>query len=381
MTDDYRSTSCYPDGLAPSRRSFLAVLAAAAAGAAVPSISHGEAAVPIAGTDGVVHLNYNENPLGPSPAAIAAILESGLTEANRYADIDGIIEAVARHVGMPTGNVLVGCGSTEFLQFTPWAFLKDRGSMVLPTPTYGWSGGVARTMGRRVVEVPLGRSGVVDSERLRKAIRRDTRIVYLANPNNPTGASIPHEEVVALVEALPRGAILMLDEAYHEFLSDSGRSLELVRQDAPVLVLRTFSKAYGLAGLRLGYAVASFEVLAQLRTVWWGDLGLNTSARIGGPAALADSGHVKRYIETIDSGLAQLRSGLKGLGFDPYPHRAPFLMVDFGRSTDALVRALLEQRFLVRPGRIWGMPTCMRVSVGTAVDNAAFLSAIQQLTA
>ncbi len=384
-----RSWSCYPDGIQPTRRAFLKTLAtaAAAAGTSFPAMTSGQESVPVGGPipafppggfpEGSAQLNFNENPLGPSKKVIAALLDSGFADANRYNYIDPLIEAIANHHDMPFENVFVGCGSTEFLQFTPWAFLRDGGNLVMPTPSYGWSGMVAESMGRRVVRVPLGQHGVVDTARMKKSIRRDTRIVYLANPNNPTGAPIPHEEIVSLVEALPSGAVLMVDQAYHDFLPDGDRVFDLVRKGAPILVLRTFSKAYGMAGLRLGYAIGSDVVLGTLRSVWWGDYGINTAARIAGPVALADQKHVQRYIELIDKGLVQLRSGLTDLGLKPYPYRAPFFMVDFGRPTTGLVRSLYNQQIYVRPGSFWGMPNFMRISVATARDNETFLKAIR----
>ena len=386
-----RSWSCYPDGLQPTRRAFLKTLAAAAAvaGTSFPAVTSGQeslpAGAPIPGfppggfPEGSTQLNFNENPLGPSKKVIAALLDSGFVDANRYNYIEPLIEAIADHHGIPFDTVLVGCGSTEFLQFTPWAFLRDGGNLVMPTPSYGWSGMVAESMGRQVIRVPLGENGVVDTARMKKSIRRDTRIVYVANPNNPTGAPIPHEEIVTLAEAVPSGAVLMVDEAYHDFLPDGDLAFDLVRSDVPILVLRTFSKAYGMAGLRLGYAIGSDQVLARLRTVWWGDFGINTATKIAGPVALADQKHVQRYIKLIDEGLVQLRSGLIGFGMKPYPYRAPFFMVDFGRPTVELVRALYNQQIYVRPGRVWNMPNFMRISVGTANENSTFLKAIHEL--
>jgi len=388
-----RSWSCYPDGLHPTRRAFLKTLAAAAAaaGTSFPSVSSAQESVPTGGPvpdfppggfpEGSAQLNFNENPLGPSKKVIAALLESGFADANRYNYIDPLIEAIAGHHEMPVENVLVGCGSTEFLQFTPWAFLRDGGNLVMPTPSYGWSGMVAESMGRRVVRVPLGDLGVVDTARLKRSIRRDTRIVYVANPNNPTGAPIPHEEIVSLLEAVPSGAVLMVDQAYHDFLPAADRAFDLVRQGAPILVLRTFSKAYGLAGLRLGYAIGSDSVLGRLRTVWWGDYGINTATRIAGPVALADQKHVQRYIEMIDKGLAQLRSGLTDLGLKPYPYRAPFFLVDCGGPSTELVRSLYNRQIYVRSGALWGMPNFMRISVGTARDNETFLKALSGILA
>lgn len=389
---DDRSWSCYPHGLKPNRRGFLKTLALAAAAAGTQlgsttfgqEVSSAEQSIPSFPPGGLakgsVQLNYNENPLGPSPKAIAAILEDGLTEANRYNDIDPLTDAIAFHNRVPSKNVLVGCGSTEFLQFVPWAYLNDGGTMVLPAPSYGWSAGVAQAMGREVIKVPINDSGAVDTAAIKKAITRDTRIVYLANPNNPTGAAIPADDVKALAEAVPVGGVLIVDEAYHEFLPDRN-ALDLVRGGAPVLVLRTFSKAYGMAGLRLGYAIGPDEVIKTVKSVWWGDFGINTAARVAGPAALEDTAHVQRYIKLIDEGLEQLRAGLKRLGARPYPYRAPFFMADFGRSTGELVRSLRERKILVQPGSNWEMPTFMRISVGTAGDNEGFLEAVGDLLA
>ena len=278
--DNDRLCSCYPEGVLATRRAFLGSLAAAAAVAGVSSTAlalDGEirpAEEPIPGfppggfPDGSVQLNFNENPLGPSPKAMSALIEGGLRGASRYNYIDPLVEAIARHHGISAESVLVGCGSTEFLQFTPWAYLNDGGSIVLPSPSYGWSGGVAQAMGREAIRVPLGTLGRVDVTAMKKAIRSDTRMVYVANPNNPTGAPIAREEIVALAETVPTGGVLIVDEAYHDFLPDGDGSLDLVRRDLPVLVLRTFSKAYGLAGLRLGYAVGSAAVLERVRRVW-----------------------------------------------------------------------------------------------------------------
>ena len=386
-----RSWSCYPDGLHPTRRAFLKTLAAAAAaaGTSFPAATSGQESVPTGEPipayppggfpKGSAQLNYNENPLGPSKKVMAALVENGFEDANRYNYIDPLIEAIADHHDMPFESVLVGCGSTEFLQFTPWAYLNDGGSIVLPAPSYGYSAGVAETMGRRAIRVPLGENGVVDTKRLKKAIRRDTRIVYVANPNNPTGSHIPHEEIESLAAAVPPGGVLMVDQAYHDFLDGGDRVFDLVRQGAPVLVLRTFSKAYGLAGLRLGYAVVSDTVASTLRLVWWGDYGINTASRIAGPVALADQEHVSRYVALVDAGLAQLRTGLEALGASPYVHRAPFLMADFGKPTQGLVQSLYERQVYVQPGWLWDKPTFVRVSVGSARDNETFLKAISEL--
>ncbi len=382
-----RSWSCYPAGTASARRAFLQALAAAAAGVSISRLGFAQDGAgeplpdfPVGGfPKGAVRLNFNENPLGPSPKAIAAVLENGLRESNRYNLIDPLIERIARRHDVEKKSVLVGCGSTEFLQFAPWAFLKDGGNIVLPAPTYGWCGGVARSMGREAVEVPLGPEGTLDVPALKKAITRDTRMLYIANPNNPTGAGLPLDEVASLAEALPEGAMFLVDEAYNDFLPEGKTAIDLVKKGAPVLVARTFSKGFGLAGLRLGYAIGPDAVLDTLKNVWWGDLGVNTAVHVAAPAALDDTEHVARYVRTIDAGLEQLKSGLVKKGFKPYPHRAPFFMVDVGKTARPLVRSLQEKNVYVRDGSAWDMPTFLRVSVGTAEENESFLRTLHEL--
>ena len=384
-----RSWSCYPQGLMATRRAFLQTFATAAAASALPQAARAQDATisdePIPGfppggfPQGSTRLDFNENPLGPSPKVLEALSGNGLVEAHRYNYIDPIIDAVAKHHGVPSKNVLIGCGSTEFLQFVPWAVLKDGGNIVLPTPTYGWSAGVAESMGREAVRVPLGPLGTVDVAGLKKAMTAETRILYIANPNNPTGAALDQDAVQKLVEALPQGAVFLVDEAYHDFLPDGKSALDFVRRDAPVLVLRTYSKAFGLAGLRLGYAIGPDAVIEKVKSVWWGDFGINSAARIAGPVALADQDHVNRYIRTVDEGLDQLRTGLKALGGEPFPHRAPFFMVDMKQRARPIVRQLIEKEIFVRDGSSWDMPSFMRVSVGTATDNEIFLKALKKL--
>lgn len=382
-----RSWTCYPTGTIPARRAFLQALAAAAAGVSISRLGFAQEGAgeplplfPVGGfAEGSVRLNFNENPLGPSPKAIAAVLDSGLRESNRYNLIDPMIERIARHHLLPAKSVLVGCGSTEFLQFTPWAFLKDGGNIVLPVPTYGWCGGVAKSMGREVIEIPLGPEGEVDVAGLKKAMTRDTRMLYVANPNNPTGAGLPLDEIASLTEALPEGAVFLVDEAYNDFLPEGRSAIDLVRRGAPVLVTRTFSKGFGLAGLRLGYAIGPDAVLDVLKNVWWGDLGINSAVHVAAPAALEDTEHVARYVATVDAGLEQLKSGLASKGFKPYPHRAPFFMVDLGKTARPLVRALQERKVYVRDGSSWDMPTFLRVSVGTAEENESFLRILHEI--
>ena len=153
----------------------------------------------------------------------------------------------------------------------------------------------------------------------------------------------------------------------------------MVKKGAPIIVARTFSKAYGLAGLRLGYAISKEEIIEQLKTFWLWDLGINAAVNVAAPAALADRDHVSTYIRTVDEGLDVLRTGLKELGLASLPHRAPFFMVDLGKEAKPVVQALERKRVYVRDGKAWKKPTYLRISVGLASENQAFLEALRQV--
>jgi histidinol-phosphate aminotransferase len=326
---------------------------------------------------GAVRINFNENPLGPSPKAIAAILENGLRESNRYSYVDPLKKEIARRNGVAVENLLMGCGSTEYLQTAPWTFLRKGGRLVLAKPTYAWCAGVARVMGAEVTEVPLLADGTLDVPGMKRAMTADTKLVYIANPDNPTGASLPVTAVEDLANAMPAGAVLLVDEAYVDFLPDGKTSVSLVRAGAPVVVARTFSKAYGLAGLRLGYVLARKDLIEELKLLWTLDMGVNAAANAGGLAALSDQAHVDRYVKLVDDGLAHLRAGLSELGVKSLPHRAPFFMADLGREAAPVVRALAREQVYVRDGKSWEMPTHLRISIGLPEENRIFLEKLR----
>jgi histidinol-phosphate aminotransferase len=387
--------SCYPEGVEPSRRAFLRAVAAAAAASSLaapqrvfaqkeveggPNVGEGVPDdIPTAYPEGAVRINFNENPIGPSPKAIEAVVKHDFQGSNRYNNITPLTEAIAEHHGVSPKEVLVGCGSTEFLNIAPWTFLGDGGSMLLHDPAYGWSAKVAKSMGAKVVKVPLAPQGSMDARALRKAYNVETRFVYVANPNNPTGSTLPYEDVSLLAEALPRKAVLVVDEAYNVFLPPGKTAVDLVRDGAPVVALRTFSKAYGLAGLRLGYALAPEALIKKLETYWMLDLSINAAAAAAGPAALQDREHVDRYVRTITEAVKMLRAGAKALDLESYPHVAPFLMIDLGREAAPVLKALRKKKVYVTDGKSWGKPTFLRVSVGLAADNQAFLKTLGEV--
>ena len=316
---------------------------------------------------GPVRLNFNENPIGPSRKAIDAVVKHDFYGSNRYNNIAPLTDVIAEHHHMSPKEVLIGCGSTEFLNILPWTVLGDGGSMLLHDPAYGWSAKVAKSMGAKVVKVPLAPQGAMDGDALKKAYNDETRFVYIANPNNPTGS------------ALPKKAVLVVDEAYNVFLPPGKTGIDLVRDGAPVIALRTFSKAYGLAGLRVGYAVAPEARIKKLQTYWMLDLSINAAAAAAVPAALQDQEHLGRYVRTITEGVHLIRAGTKALGLESYPHVAPFVMVDLGRKAAPVKKALLEKNVYVTDGKSWDKPTFLRVSVGLPEDDRRFLDALGEV--
>jgi histidinol-phosphate aminotransferase len=212
---------------------------------------------------------------------------------------------------------------------------------------------------------------------MKRAFGADTRLAYIANPDNPTGASVPVDVVEDLVKALPEGAALLVDEAYYNFLPGAQSSVSLVGKGAPVVVARTFSKAFGLAGLRLGYVVAPKKLIDELKLLWTLDMGVNAAANAGGLAALSDQAHIDGYVKLIDEGLDTLRSGLSELGVQSLPHRAPFFMAELGREAAPVVLALAREKVYVRDGKAWEMPTRLRISVGLPDENRVFLEKLR----
>ncbi len=387
--------SCYPEGLVPSRRAFLKAVAAAAAATSLSSPQRAFAQSKVTGgpnvgdgvpddiptgyPQGAVRLNFNENPIGPSRKAIDAVAKHDFYGSNRYNNIAPLNDVIAEHHHVSPKEVLIGCGSTEFLNILPWTLLGDGGSMLLHDPAYGWSAKVAKSMGAKVVKVPLAPQGAMDADALKKAYNDETRFVYIANPNNPTGSALPYKDIVSLAEALPKKAVLVVDEAYNVFLPPGKAGIDLARDGASVIALRTFSKAYGLAGLRVGYAVAPEALIKRLQTYWMLDLSINAAAAAAVPAALQDQEHLGRYVRTITEGVHLIRAGTKALGLESYPHVAPFVMVDLGRKAAPVKKALLERNVYVTDGKSWDKPTFLRVSVGLPEDDRRFLDALGEV--
>lgn len=326
-----------------------------------------------------IKLASNENPLGPSPRAVEAIREA-LGGVHRYPDGSGyyLKERLSEILRLPVQQVLLGNGSTELVEILARTFLGVEGSAVMADQAF--------IMYRIAVMAVNGNARVVPLRQMRHdlpamadRIDASTRLVFIANPNNPTGTCVTHREIVEFLDRIPDGTLVVVDEAYREYVgeADYPDTLSLLKQGRRLAILRTFSKVYGLAGLRLGYALTTADVVRSAEKV---RSPFNTSslAQAAGLAALDDQEHVARSREqnARERDFLQTELGRRGIPFTP--SAANFVLVDSGRDADRIFATMLRSGVIVRPMCSYNFPTCIRVSVGTHRENLAFLCALDQ---
>ncbi len=326
-------------------------------------------------------LCYNENPLGPSPAALAA-MQDACTLGHRYPDwySSSLENQIGALLGVSSSRVCAGAGATELIHLIASAFLGAGDEVVTSYPSYGQIENEALARGASVVQVPLDANHGIDLNAVAAAVGPATRMVYLVNPNNPIATIVDRTEMEAFVGGLPGDVILVVDEAYHDYVHspDYESSLRYVDEGRPVIVVRTLSKAYGLAGVRVGYAVASAEHTGALAA--WQPFGMiSRPSQAAGEAALGDSQHVVDTVALNDQAMAQLEAGFSGMGLGWIPSEANFVMVDVGTDANAVKSQLGALGYQVRSG--WGMPQHLRVSTGTLAETSGFLAALESILA
>jgi histidinol-phosphate aminotransferase len=315
----------------------------------------------------IIKLASNENPLGSSPRAIAAATQA-LRQAQLYPDGGAVrLRArLARHLGLTPEEVIVGNGSNEILELLGHVFLGPGDEAVMGERAFAVYKLVTLLFGARVVEVPLVEHRV-DLAALRAAITPRTKLVFLPNPNNPTGTANSAAEVVAFAESLPPHVVLIYDEAYVEYVDDPADLRPLMARGRKIVGTRTFSKIYGLAGFRLGYAYAPRELVALLNRVRQ-PFNVNALALAAGEAALDDTGWVERSRAVNAAGLRQLAVGFDRLGLESIPSVGNFITVRVGDGANVFV-TLQRRGVIVRPMAGYAMPAWVRISVGTAEQN------------
>jgi histidinol-phosphate aminotransferase len=330
----------------------------------------------------IVKLASNENPSGLSPRAREAI-EAALSEVARYPDGYDLAKALSVRLGVAMERIVLGNGSNDILEMVAGAFLAPGRAAVFDQHAFAVYPLATQARGARSIVVPAKAHGH-DLAGMVASITPETRVVFIANPNNPTGTMIPADEVEGFLRRAPRSVLVVLDEAYNEYLEPPLRcpSVAWLAKYPNLVVVRTFSKAYGLAGLRVGYGMCHPDVAAMLNRVRQ-PFNVNNLALVGAIAALEDEAFVERSYRLNVAGMKQLTAGLRRLGLGWIPSFANFVSVEIpradGRSAAGVVyQRLLREGVIVRPVAGYGMPDHLRVTVGLPQENDRFLAALEK---
>jgi histidinol-phosphate aminotransferase len=325
-----------------------------------------------------IKLASNENPLAPSDRVQRAVA-TALRQLNRYPDGSAFYlrQALAKKHGVSPDQVLPGNGSNELIELIVRAFLKPGDEAVVPHPSFVVYPMIVQAAGGIRVMVML-KDYRLDLEAMARAITPLTKIVFIANPNNPTGTIVTAAEVEHFMARVPERAIVVFDEAYLEFAQgpDFPDTLALVKQGRKVIVLRTFSKANSLAGLRVGYAVAEADATALMNRIRQ-PFNVNALGQVAALAALDDEPHVLECVRMIEAGRHFLYDEFKALHLKYVPSRANFILVDIGRSAAEIYQKLLHEGVIVRPMTAFGMESTLRITVGTPEENRRLVKGLR----
>ncbi len=328
------------------------------------------------GITGSIKLASNENPFGPSPRALEAI-QTALGNLHRYPDGSGFYlrHALAKRIGVAADAIILGNGSNDIIELAVRAFLRPGDEAVMADQAFVIYQMVVQAAGAVARQVPLKRF-THDLEAIAAAIGPSTRLVFLANPNNPTGTIYKRDEWEDFLERVPPHVLVVADDAYADYVEDPHYpdSLAYQRRDRLLLTLRTFSKIYGLAGLRVGYGVAPLEVIEVLHRIRQ-PFNVNALAQVAALAALDDTAHIARTRRNNHDGLAYLRAACERLGRPYVPSWANFLLIDVGDAPD-VYEELLRRGVIVRPMDVYGFPRHLRVTVGTPAENQRFVESL-----
>jgi histidinol-phosphate aminotransferase len=327
-----------------------------------------------------IKLASNENPLGPSPRALEAARKS-LDRIYLYPDGHGyyLRKKLAETCGIEMNQVILGAGSTDLIEMVAKTFLVAGDEAITSESAFYIYRLAVDEMGGNMIQTPLRNMGF-DLTAIARAVSQRTKVIYIANPNNPTGTMLTADEFDRFLDSLPPRVLVVLDEAYYEYVqrSDYSRSLDYVRAGRNILVLRTFSKVHGLAGLRIGYGMGHPELMEALNRIR-SPFNANFVGQAAALGALDDREHVARSVENNKREMKFVTEELTLLGVRYTPSVGNFLLVDTGRDCEEDFGRLLHEGVIVRPMKLYGFPTCQRVTVGTHEENEKFLEALRKV--
>jgi histidinol-phosphate aminotransferase len=331
------------------------------------------------GVRGAIKMASNENPLGPSPKAIEAI-KNCLSTIHRYPDANSILlkEQLSKKLGIPQECIIPSNGSNEILELVSKVFLKPGHEVIIPEPTFSLYAKFTQAMDGTPIRVPL-KSFSIDLRAVLEKISPRTKIIFINNPNNPTGTIIKKGEFEEFLNNIPENIIIVLDEAYGEFVetSDFPHGKNYLDAQRWIITLRTFSKVYGLAGLRIGYGLASQELTHYLNKVRQ-PFNVNSLAQVAALAALEDNEHFEKTLQIVSDGRKYLYQQLDRLSIKYIPSQSNFIMICLGQKCPRLYDSLLRMGVIVRPLASFGFPEYIRFSIGTPEENKRFIETLKK---
>lgn len=334
------------------------------------------------GIEDVIKLASNENPLGPSDAAKSAMLEA-MQDMHIYPDGSCyyLKEAIAKKYNIQTENIIVGNGSDELIKLIAETYVDADDEVIIGSPSFSEYIFATHLMGGKIISVPLTSDYRFDLAAMIDAITEKTKVIIICNPNNPTGTMVNKQEVNAFIAQVPDHILVVFDSAYAEYAEDDGQyesGSTYVIKYPNVIELRTFSKIYALAGLRVGYGIAAADTIAMIGRTRE-PFNVNKMAQAAAVAALGDITHVEQSRKINHEGKKYLYDQFQQMGLKYIPTHANFIMVDVEKDSKEVFQALMAKGVIVRTGDIFGMPTYLRVTIGLAEENERFIAALKEI--
>jgi histidinol-phosphate aminotransferase len=327
-----------------------------------------------------IKLASNENPLGPSPKAVEAV-KNVLGELNRYPDAGGhdLIRKISQTLGTGHENIVLGNGSDEIIGLLAKALLQVGDEVIVPWPSFLMYDIMVRSVGAVPAYVPLNDSLCIDLESIQNRITPKTRMVFLCNPNNPTGTVFSKSDFERFLDNIPN-IVVVLDEAYIEFVQDEtcAKGIDYINSDVMVVTLRTFSKAYGLAGIRIGYGVMP-QIIANLVNRIRPPFNANSLAQVAAMAALGDREFLQKTLDLVKEGMSFLLESLRKMGVEYFSSQANFFLINVKQSADEVFEKMLRQGVIVRSMKAYGYPEYIRINVGLPDENIRFIKALEKV--
>ncbi|MBV37028.1 MAG: histidinol-phosphate transaminase [Rickettsiales bacterium] len=333
------------------------------------------------GITNIVKLASNENPIGISSMAQAA-MEKEFSELARYPDANGyyLKAKIAERVGVDINQITLGNGSNDVLELIARVFVSPEHEVIFSQHAFVVYPIVTQAIGAKKVVIPAKDWGH-DLEATAAAITPNTRMIFIANPNNPTGTWVKSAELKAFMDKVPEDVLVILDEAYYEYVEDKDypQTIPWIKEYPNLIVTRTFSKAYGLAGVRAGYAVANEEITGLINRPRQ-PFNMNSLALAAAEAVLDDHAYLQKALDVNKAGMEQLEAVFKELNYDYIPSVTNFITVDMGKPAGPIYQHMLEQGVIVRPVANYEMPNHLRVSIGLEEENAKFIRVLREMT-